>query len=108
MRSDRRVDAAGPIKLVASDHLFVERLSHAVQTLELDATDHDRNRGPAICTIEASVCALCVANCENTASGAARSLRAQARYETSVWTFRVKTGKSFIPSTCARLISLSQ
>ena len=29
-------------------------------------------------------------------------------YETSVWTFRVKTGKSERPSTCARLISLSQ
>ena len=56
----------------------------------------------------ARVCALWVANCGNTASGAASSLRAQARYEASVWTLRVKTGKPSSPSTWARLISLSQ
>ncbi|KZC02166.1 hypothetical protein AU375_01645 [Methylobacterium radiotolerans] len=67
-----------------------------------------RKSGPAIATMLASVWALWVANCGKTASGAASSRRAQARYETSVWTFRVKTGKSERPSTCARLISLSQ
>ena len=34
MRADRRIDPAGPVELVAADHLFVERFAHAVQALE--------------------------------------------------------------------------
>ena len=35
MRADRRVDAAGPVELVLAYDLIVERLTHAVQALEL-------------------------------------------------------------------------
>ena len=35
VRADGRVDAAGPVELVGTDDLLVERLAHAVQTLEL-------------------------------------------------------------------------
>ena len=38
-----------------------------------------RNSGPAMAMIAATVCALWVANCGNTASGASSSNRAQAR-----------------------------
>ena len=34
MRADRRIDPARAVELVAADHLFVERLAHAVQALE--------------------------------------------------------------------------
>ena len=34
VRADRRIDPAGPVELVAADHLLVERLAHAVQALE--------------------------------------------------------------------------
>jgi hypothetical protein len=35
MRANRRIDAAGTVETIAADHLFVKRLAHAMQALEL-------------------------------------------------------------------------
>jgi hypothetical protein len=91
--ADRRIDAARPAEPAVSarrDDVGVQRLAHPVQALELVApalgvvTGERRDRAQRVRVVGREL--------RLDRIGRASSWRAAARYETSVWHLRVKTG----------------